>query len=205
MIRMKKKKVVFFFPSYVSNEACPPLALIAVAGPLVAAGYEVRIVDTALEPNYVEAVMAELDGSLCLGMSLVTGPMIKGAIAVGRAVKEKYPDLPIILGGWHPSILPQQTLECPYVDAVVVRQGELALLEIVQRLEAGESLRGVAGTLTKENGVITLNPPRPHTPVAKLPSRMPGYDLIDYERYYRATGLRWLMYTTSHGCPYNCS
>jgi radical SAM superfamily enzyme YgiQ (UPF0313 family) len=202
---MKKKKVVLFFPSYASNEACPPLALIAVAGPLVTAGYEVKIIDTALEPDFVGAVMRELDGALCLGMSLVTGPMIKGAIAVSRVAKAKYPDLPIILGGWHPSILPQQTLEYQHVDAVVVRQGELALLEIVKRLEAGESLKGVAGTLTKEQGEISLNPPRPHTPVAQLPSRMPGFDLIDYERYYRTTKLRWLMYTTSHGCPYNCS
>jgi radical SAM superfamily enzyme YgiQ (UPF0313 family) len=202
---MKKKKVVLFFPAYASNEACPPLALIAIAGPLVTAGYEVKIIDTAMETDYAGAVMREVDGALCLGISLVTGPMIRGTIAVSRAVKKKHPDLPIILGGWHPSILPQQTLECAYVDAVVVKQGELTFLEIVKRLEAGESLKGVAGALTKENGAITLNPPRLHTPVAMLPSRMPGYDLINYERYNRATGLRWLMYTTSHGCPYNCS
>jgi radical SAM superfamily enzyme YgiQ (UPF0313 family) len=202
---MKKKKVVLFFPAYASNEACPPLALIAIAGPLVTEGYEVKIIDTAMEPDFVGAVLREVNDALCLGISLVTGPMIKGAIAVGRAVKAKYPGLPIILGGWHPSILPQQTLECPYVDAVVVKQGELTFLEIIKQLEAGASLTGVAGTLTKEKNVITLNPPRPHTPVSMLPSRMPGYDLIDYERYCRATGLRWLMYTTSHGCPYNCS
>ncbi|MGH7492198.1 MAG: B12-binding domain-containing radical SAM protein [bacterium] len=202
---MKKKKVVLFFPAYASNEACPPLALIAIAGPLVTEGYEVKIIDTAMEPDFVGAVMREVEDALCLGISLVTGPMIKGAIAVGRAVKARHPDLPIILGGWHPSILPQQTLACPYVDAVIVRQGELTFLELIKRLEAGEALTGVAGTWTKERGTIIQNPPRPHTPVAMLPSRMPGYGLIDYERYYRATGLRWLMYTTSHGCPYNCS
>jgi radical SAM superfamily enzyme YgiQ (UPF0313 family) len=202
---MKKKKVVLFFPSYASNEACPPLALIAVAGPLVKEGYEVKIIDSALEADYVQAVIRELEGALCLGMSLVTGPMIKGAIAVSRTAKEKFPGLPIILGGWHPSILPQQTLECRYVDAVAIRQGELTFIEMLRRLEAGESLDGVPGTLIKEKDEIVWNPPRPHTPVALLPSRLPGYDLIDYERYHRATGLRWLMYTTSHGCPYNCS
>lgn len=200
-----KKKIVLFFPSYASNEACPPLALIAVAGPLVSAGYEVKIIDSALEPDYHNAVLREMADALGLGISLVTGPMIKGTLAVSRAVKEKFPGKPVILGGWHPSILPQQTLECEHVDAVVLRQGELAMLEIAQRLAAGAALTGLPGTLTKEKGEITWNPQRPHTPVALLPSRMPGYDLIDYERYYRATGLRWLMYTTSHGCPYNCS
>jgi len=200
-----KKKVVLFFPAYDSNEACPPLALIAIAGPLVAAGYEVKIIDTALEPDYVGAVIREAGDALCLGISLVTGPMIKGAVAVGRAVKARHPDLPVILGGWHPSILPQQTLACSCVDAVVVKQGELTLLEMVEHLAAGESFHGVSGTLTKEGGSPVANPPRPYTPVALLPSRMPGYELIDYERYYRKTRLRWLMYTTSHGCPFNCS
>ena len=193
---MKKKKVVLFFPAYASNEACPPLALIAIAGPLITAGYEVKIIDTAMEQDFVGAVMREVEDALCLGISLVTGPMIKGAIAVGSAVKARHPDLPVILGGWHPSILPQQTLDCPYVDAVVVRQGELTFLELIKRLECGEALTGLAGTWTKERGTITQNPPRSHTPVAMLPSRMPGYGLIDYERYFRATGLRWLMYTS---------
>ena len=202
---MKKKKIVFFFPAYASKEASPPLALIALSGPLVTAGYEVRIIDTALEPDYVAAVLRELDDALCLGMSLITGPMIRGALEVGRAAKAKYPDLPIILGGWHPSILPEQTLASDVVDAVVLKQGELTFLDIVERLAAGKSLGGVPGTLTKEAGAITWNPPRPHTAVADLPSRMPGYGLIDYDRYFRNADIRWLMYTTSHGCPYNCS
>jgi anaerobic magnesium-protoporphyrin IX monomethyl ester cyclase len=202
---MKKQKIVLFFPAYDSNEACPPLALIAIAGPLLTAGYDVRIIDTALETDYVSAVLNEVGDALCLGISLVTGPMIKGTIAVARAVKARYPNLPVILGGWHPSILPEQTLDSPYVDAVVVRQGELTFLEMAQRLSGGELLSGVAGAATKEKGVVTINPARPYTPVAQLPSRMPGYDLIEYERYYRNAGLRWLMYTTSHGCPYNCS
>ena len=200
-----KKKIVLFFPAYSSEEACPPLALIAIAGPLVELGYEVVIVDTAIETDYLGAVLRHMPDALCLGMSVVTGPMIKGAIEVGRAVKKAYPKVPVILGGWHPSILPKQTMECPYVDAVVLKQGELTFLDIVARLEEGASLTGVRGTLTCEDGAIITNPPRPHTPVANLPPRLPGYTLIDYERYYRKTGLRWLMYTTSHGCPYNCS
>lgn len=201
----RKKKIVLFFPSYGSDEASPPLALIAIAGPLATQGYDIRIVDTALERDYLSAVLHEAGDALCLGISLITGPMVKGAIAVGRAVKQRYPDLPIILGGWHPSIEPHQTLAADFVDAVVLKQGELTFQEIVQRLAAGESLSGVPGTLSKENGVISTNPPRPYVPCAELPSRMPGYDLIDYERYARATGLRWVMYSGSHGCPYNCS
>ncbi|NIR49210.1 radical SAM protein [candidate division KSB1 bacterium] len=200
----KKKKVVLFFPSYVSNEACPPLALIAIAGPLISEGYEVKIVDTALEEDYLNAVMCEMDDALCLGMSLITGPMIAGAVEVGKAVKQNYPDVPIVLGGWHPSILPRQTLEADFVDVVALKQGEMTLMELVKCFENGGAVEDVSGILWKDEGEIRWNPPRKYPKVGELPSRIPGYDLIDYERYYQLTGLRWLMYTTSHGCPYNC-
>jgi anaerobic magnesium-protoporphyrin IX monomethyl ester cyclase len=199
------KRVVLFFPSYATDEISPPLALIAIAGPLVSAGFEVRIIDSALHPDFIERTLEALDGALCLGVSLITGPMIADTLAVCRAAKVRYPSLPIILGGWHPSILPEQTLAADFADSVVLRQGELAMLEIVTRLAQGETVHGVQGTLSKPDGVITRHPERPYTPVVDLPDRMPGYERIDYDAYERVTGLRWVMYTTSHGCPYNCS
>lgn len=202
---MPQKKIVLFFPSYASREASPPLALIAIAGPLVREGYRVEVVDSAIEPNFVEEVLSRLDGAICLGISLITGPMIRDTLAVGRAVKARYPHLPIVLGGWHPSILPEQTLQAPFVDVVVLRQGEVTFRELVHRLENRESLDGLPGILYKQGGEIVHGPPRAYTGVAHLPDRMPGYDLIDYDRYERATGLRWVMYSASHGCPYNCS
>lgn len=200
-----KKKIVLFFPSYNSNEAAPPLALISIAAPLISKGYEVKIVDTAVEKNYVQAVLNELDDALCLGMSLITGTMIQGAIEVGRAAKANYPDLPIVLGGWHPSILPKQTLEADFVDVVAVKQGEDTFEELVETFQAGDSLEHITGILWKDGDEVKWNPPRKYRNVSQLPSRIPGYDLIDYEAYHKLTGIRWLMYTSSHGCPYNCS
>jgi radical SAM superfamily enzyme YgiQ (UPF0313 family) len=201
----KKKKVVLFFPSYNSNEAAPALALISIASPLLSKGYQVKIVDTAIEDDYIGAVLAELDDAVCLGMSLITGTMIKGTVEVGRAAKAKYPNLPIILGGWHPSILPQQTLAADFVDAVAVKQGEITFLELVERLQQGDAISDVSGILYKDGDELKWNPPRKYPTVAELPSRISGYDLIDYERYFELTGLRWIMYSSSHGCPYNCS
>ena len=97
-----KGKIVFFLPSYASKEATPPLALISLAGPLVKAGYDVRIIDTAIEQDPVGAVLEQAEGALCLGISLITGPMIRGAVEAGRAVKQRFPRLPIVLGGMAP-------------------------------------------------------------------------------------------------------
>src|SRR4051812_30437224 len=137
---LQRKKVVFFFPAFSSQEATAPLGILAVSTPLLRAGYQVQIIDSTITPNFQQRVIAELADALCLAISLVTGPMIKEMVQIARKTKESYPDLPIILGGWHPSLLPDQTLAADCVDIIVKGQGEEALLEIVQHIEAGESL-----------------------------------------------------------------
>src|SRR5687767_5648191 len=122
-----KRKVLLFFPSYRSIEACPPLALLALAPLLERQGYTVEIIDSTINSGYKQRILDQLDESLCLGISIVTGPMIDEAVEVSLAVKEKRPDFPIIIGGWHPSTLAEQCLSARYVDIVVRGQGELTL------------------------------------------------------------------------------
>src|SRR5580698_5017502 len=104
MVQMSKK-VVFFFPSFASTEATAPLGILAVATPLLQAGFSVRIIDSTITPNFKKRVLEEVRDALCLGISLVTGPMIRETVEIARAVKAWNPDFPIILGGWHPSLL----------------------------------------------------------------------------------------------------
>ena len=139
------RKVVFFFPAFSSREATAPLGILAVATPLLRAGYDVCIVDSTITPRFHQRVLEELDDALCLAVSLVTGPMIRETVQIARAVKQRYPDKPVILGGWHPSLLPHQTLAAEYVDIVVKGQGEDAMLEVVQRIEDGADMQGIPG------------------------------------------------------------
>ena len=117
------KKIVFFFPAFSSLEATAPLGILAVSTPLLRAGYEVCIVDSTITPNFRRRVIDELDDALCLAVSLVTGPMIRETVQIAREAKRRYPDKPVILGGWHPSLLPEQTLAAEFVDVVVRGQG----------------------------------------------------------------------------------
>jgi radical SAM superfamily enzyme YgiQ (UPF0313 family) len=198
-------KVVLFFPSYYSDEAAPPLALIHLAAPLVDKGYQVKIVDSAVTPDCVSAVLREAEGALCLGISMVTGPMITQGVAVAKAVRARHPELPIVVGGWHASILPEQTLRAPYLDAVVKGQGELTFLEIVERYARGErDLAGIPGSLYKKDGKVVWNADRGYTDINALPKR--PFDLVEFEPYARkCDGTRWILYCTSHGCPWDCS
>ena len=199
---MRPKKVVFFFPAFSSQEATAPLGILAVSTPLLRAGYQVRIVDSTITPDFRKRVLQELDDALCLAVSLVTGPMIKETVQIAREAKRLYPHKPVILGGWHPSLLPDQTLAAEYVDVVVKGQGEDAMLEIVERIAAGESLRGVEGAGYKEDGRLVFNPPRTLKPIRELPPK--AYHLADFDAYQRVCGRRWAMYTSSLACPYNC-
>ena len=139
---MRSKKVVFFFPAFSSTEATAPLGILSLATPLMRAGYQVRLIDSTITPNFKKRVIEELEDALCLAVSLVTGPMIRETVEIAREVKKIYPDMPVVLGGWHPSLLPDQTLAAEYVDVVCKGQGDEAMVEIVQRIEAREAIRG---------------------------------------------------------------
>src|SRR6185312_17021252 len=200
---LMKKKVLFFFPAFSSQEATAPLAILALATPLERAGYEVRIIDSTITPNFQQQVISELEDSLCLAISLVTGPMIRETAQIAKAAKAVYPDKPVILGGWHPSLLPDQTLACPDVDAIVVGQGEEALVDMVRHIEAGESFKGIPGVAYKEDGKLVFNTPRALRPIRELPPK--AYHLADFDAYERVCGRRWAMYTSSLACPFNCA
>lgn len=197
------RKIVFFFPSFASSEATAPLGILAVATPLIRAGFQVVLVDSTITPNFKERVLLEVQDALCLAISLVTGPMIRETVEIAKAVKEWDPVFPIVLGGWHPSLLPKQTLEAPYIDYIVRGQGEDSFLELVQHLHAGSAPDLVAGIGFKRDGKLIMTQERPLRPLVEMPPK--AYHLADFDAYERNCGRRWAMYTSSLGCPFNCA
>ena len=197
------KKVVFFFPSFASSEATAPLGILAVATPLLNAGYSVKLIDSTITPNFKKRVLEEVQDALCLGISLVTGPMIRETAEIARAVKAWNPDFPVILGGWHPSLLPKQTLEAKYIDIVVRGQGEESLLEVVRHLENRTPMDLIPGIGFKRDKKLIFTTERPLKPIVDSPPK--AYHIADFDAYERVCGRRWAMYTSSLACPYNCS
>jgi len=197
------KKVVFFFPSFASSEATAPLGILAVATPLLNAGYSVKLIDSTITPNFKKHVLEEVQDALCLGISLVTGPMIRETAEIAKAVKAWNPDFPVILGGWHPSLLPKQTLEASYIDIVVRGQGEESLLDVVQHLENRSPMDLIPGIGFKRDKKLIFTTERPLKPLVDAPPK--AYHIADFDAYERVCGRRWAMYTSSLACPYNCS
>jgi len=150
----KSNKIVFFVPSFSSIEATAPLGLLAISTPLLRHGYVVRIIDSTITSDYLGRILAEVKDALCLGISVVTGPMIKETVEAARAVKKWNPQFPVLLGGWHPSLLPAQTLEAEYVDLIVRGQGEESTLELMDRIREDAPLDDVRGIGFKRGGSV---------------------------------------------------
>jgi radical SAM superfamily enzyme YgiQ (UPF0313 family) len=196
-------KVVLFYPPYEGEPLGAPLCLLALAAVLREAGFQPVIIDAAIHPDYKQRVCEELKGALCLGISVLTGPMIRGAVEVARAAKSLMPKLPVIFGGWHPTLLPDETLAERYVDIVVRGQGEITLCELAHALATKGSLRDISGISWKTDAMRTHNPDRKVEPLENLP--LSAFDMVDFDAYERAGGGRKLAYATSIGCPYACN
>jgi anaerobic magnesium-protoporphyrin IX monomethyl ester cyclase len=177
--------------------------LLSLAAPLLQSGFEVVIVDAAIEPNWQITVLRELRDALCLGISVLTGPMIRGAVRMAKAAKSEAPGVPVVFGGWHPSLLPGQTLQETFVDAIVRGQGELTLLEAAENLANGKSVHGIPGISSKRFGLPQHAPERRLTLLDDLP--MPAFEMANFDAYERVSGERKLAYATSVGCPYACN
>jgi radical SAM superfamily enzyme YgiQ (UPF0313 family) len=165
--------------------------------------FDVRIIDGRIELA-PESTLAELsDGALCVGVTVLTGKPILDALRASRAVKRRNPKVPIIWGGWHPSLLPGQCLDSPAVDLCVGGQGEETFREIVLKLAAGESTEQVAGISFKREGAVVTNPARPFQNVNSFPRA--DFGLVNLEKYFAHRGARRLDYCSSQGCPFECS
>jgi radical SAM superfamily enzyme YgiQ (UPF0313 family) len=198
-----RDKVVLLYPRYEGPPLGPPLSLLSLASPLLEAGFRVRILDGAVDA-IEEILEEEIADALCVGISFLTGSMIRGAIALSRLARLLRADVPIIFGGWHSSLLPEQTLRSGLADVVVRGQGERTLVELARRLREGGSFASVRGTSfrAEADAQAIHNPERQTENINSFPT--PAFSLADFDAYERQTGARKLPYASSLGCPYAC-
>ncbi|MFH1957188.1 MAG: radical SAM protein [bacterium] len=119
-----------------------------------------------------------------------------------KEIKEKY-RIPVILGGHHASVYPEETLSIPEVDAVCIGDGEFALEEYLSRVEDGKSLEGIKGIWVKENKKLIRNPGGQFIEnIDRFP--YPDWNLWeDLEKYFYFLGMLYIQ--GSRGCPYRCT
>jgi anaerobic magnesium-protoporphyrin IX monomethyl ester cyclase len=82
------------------------------------------------------------------------------ALETAATVKRWAPECRVVMGGHHPTALPEAVMGSPDVDFVVRGEGEPALPALCEALQAGRSLASVPGLVWRRpDGRIQLNPP----------------------------------------------
>jgi anaerobic magnesium-protoporphyrin IX monomethyl ester cyclase len=181
-----------------------PLALIALGSALRQDGIDVQIIDGRVERDPQRAVIAAAKGAVCLGVTALTGTPLRDALSVTRAVTRALPSLPIIWGGWHPSLFPAETLREAGIRATVQGQGEGPLITIARRLAADERLENIPGvTCVDANGATHQSPALPANDINHFPAA--DYGLVPVESYFRLKRQRQLDYVSSQGCRFRCA
>lgn len=118
--------------------------------------------------------------------------------------KEVYPDVFIICGSYHVTLVPEEVLVLPEVDCVCIGDGEYAELELLDKMTAGEDYTDVESLWFKdENGAFIKNPIRPlFADLDRIP--IPDFDLFDYKNL-ESVKVNTAIVVVSRGCFYNCT
>ena len=187
----------------------PPLSLAFIAVPLKQAGHEVRIIDLQIPEirGQWEAIFRSAQTDL-VGITAMT-PQVKQAHEIAQRIKDHAPALPIVAGGVHPTLLPEQTLkEFPSFDLLVIGEGEETIIELVSRLEsrmpiADAAVRGIA--YRSQDRVIITSPRHRIRDLDALPNPHEHYD-FDFYLNNNSFGFtdKSVSMIVSRGCPYNC-
>ena len=234
---MENYDVIFVFPKLWEKEFNPPnqppYGLLMCSDLLLKNGYNVFVYDERLETlgvkSRIELINAVKHSSpLYFGISSQSGPMIENGLIDSKFFKQECPDVPVVWGGVHPTLLPEQTIQHHLVDVVIRGEGELPSLGLADNLKKGnkdfsnidglywkkpfeKSLHGkndekpfeksLHGKTTKQEIIIN----KPCNGVPDLDKIDMRWDLVNPQHYIRdIDGKKWLGIITSRGCPFRC-
>jgi radical SAM superfamily enzyme YgiQ (UPF0313 family) len=196
--------ILFFNPRAIAKPKNRryPLSILALAA-MIEGKEDYAIVDGNLDDDpraSIGRIMREQPARM-LAVSVMPGPQMVAALPVCRWFKEAYPHVPVVWGGYFPTLYPDTALRAKYVDLVVRGQGE----ETFQELVEGRELRSIRGLSFKDAfGLHVHNPERSLRSPGDFPV-MP-YHRLDSAKYLLPTflGSRTVVHQASIGCPFKC-
>lgn len=129
------------------------------------------------------------------------------ALFLIRFIKEKFPDFPIIVGGIHAIVAPEQVIKHPEVDIVCIGEGEFALLELLNSIDKNKVDLSIKNLWIKDNGKIHKNTMRE---LLTFDNEFPFLDWSFYNNTnfcypYEGRLYRRGSVSCRRGCPYGCA
>jgi len=204
----------------------PPLGLSYLAAVLDRDKYDIRIIDAVGEKywqvyqwrefglrglNFEEIVDAIPPKTRVVGISNLYTFAFMVASEIARIVKEKYPDITIVFGGAHPTVMTKQTMKRPEIDFVVLSEGEYTFRDLLAVIERGSGWEDIDGLAYRKDGEIVINHKKNFIKdLDEIP--FPRRDLLPMKNYFEAKEPHgsanrelWTTMIATRGCPYDCT
>ena len=192
---------------YAPNFLIPPTELMGLASLLRdRAGVEIALVDAIAEELDVAAVAARYRAfEPDLVVSLSGFRILNEDLAALGAIRDAMPGAASVVFGYLPSQAPEIVARHPGVDHVLRGEPEEPLLELVERLVAGQDPAGIPGLATTRGDEVIVGPTRPRiSDLDALP--FPDHSLVDIDLYNESFVPRPIgVVTSTRGCPYDCA
>ena len=211
--------------NHVSTVATPPLGFAYLASSLEAADHHVFAVDAvgSAISNYtpfgpvhlrgltheavVDAIPADTD---VIGVGCMFSCQWPATRELLHLIRRRFPNAPLVIGGEHPTGLPELSMAQAPVDFIVFGEGEETLVELLSCVQSAGDLSAVPGIAFREARGITVNPRRGRIRhVDDIP--VPAWHLFPVEAYmahnqpHGASRGRFMPMLATRGCPYECT
>lgn len=186
----------------------PPLGLLYLGAALEKSGFKPMVLDTQLYDWTIDETVEHCAKQKpdIVGLYCNTSNY-RHTLELAQAIKEKL-NVSIILGGPHVTIRPLEVLSNDCVDYIVIGEGEVSLVELLNYLNQSADLQAVQGIGFKRNGQTVVTSRRELMKnLDDLP--LPGRHLVPLLEYrpspnqYQRLPMTTMM--VSRGCPYNCT
>lgn len=194
-----------------SKGATPPLGLLYIASYIRQTRHdEVKIIDTRLYKEHLnEVYTAILDFQpdiVGIGALTFEAPAM---YHIAHLVKQ-LTDMPVVVGGPHPTSMPREVMNNRDIDIAVIGEGEVTFKDLLDALETGKDLDEIDGIVYRDQNRVRINKPRAYIDdLDQLP--FPAWDSAELKKYiniYSINGIRFRPYMvlqTSRGCPFRCT
>lgn len=194
------------------SKMLPPLGLAYIAAALEKAGFEVEVFDNyALKKNagflklLVEKHRPEIVGISCNSVTY------RQCVEMARVVKETDSSCKVVVGGPHPSYMPETMLQHQEIDYVILGEGERAMVELavlaIKKSSDSDAIYKVAGTAYRYDGKIIRNAPKFIENLDDVP--YPARKLLPMHLYDRKFAFLEVdpvdTMNVVRGCPYKCA
>ncbi len=169
--------------------------------------HDVKVLDTQVENLSYKQIADRIaeERPNIVGIQVFTYSFLD-ALNVAEITKKVSKEIMVVMGGPHILFYPKETLNFPYVDYVVIGEGEEIFAELVETLSTGEKRADIKGVGYKDKGeIIVNNSPGIIRNLDDLP--LPDRTMLPYQKYSSILSKNHPVTTmmTSRGCPYRCT